>query len=85
MRSSATNNLIGASDHASIQVDIANVDKSTGVMIPDQVKSYVFCGSVRAMGETDDTLNRLATEDGILHEYVDATDAREKRDEGAFE
>ena len=45
--SSATNNLIGAQDHASIQIDVAAVDKSTGVMIPDKVKSYVFCGEVR--------------------------------------
>ncbi|EGD73817.1 40S ribosomal protein S21 [Salpingoeca rosetta] len=63
---SATNNLIGASDHASIQVDIAKVDKSTGIMMPDAVHSYVFCGEVRAQGETDDSLNRLATQDGIL-------------------
>eukprot|EP00055_Hartaetosiga_balthica_P016453 m.104289 g.104289 ORF g.104289 m.104289 type:complete len:87 (+) comp9109_c1_seq1:66-326(+) len=62
---SATNSLIGAKDHASIQIEVAKIDEN-GLMIPRESHTYTFCGAVRSMGETDDTLNRLAQEDKIL-------------------
>ncbi|KAF8311312.1 40S ribosomal protein S21 [Clavulina sp. PMI_390] len=60
----ATNRLITAKDHASVQITIADVDEdgkalSTGT-------SFALCGQVRADGESDDSLNRLATKAGLL-------------------
>eukprot|EP00049_Salpingoeca_infusionum_P016958 m.351322 g.351322 ORF g.351322 m.351322 type:complete len:87 (+) comp16222_c0_seq1:385-645(+) len=62
---SATNALIGAKDHASIQIRVAGVDEDSG-LATSETTSFAICGAVRAMGEADDSLNRLAEEAGIL-------------------
>lgn len=62
---SATNRLINAKDHASVQINVCDVDAS-GKMIVGQSKSYAISGSVRANGESDDSLCRLTTADGYL-------------------
>ena len=59
----ATNRLITAKDHASVQINIAEVDDN-GRMINGKNVSYAFSGYVRQMGESDDSLNMLATNDG---------------------
>merc|ERR1712013_154381 len=57
---------IGAiKDHASIQINLAEVDESTGRMT-GAFKTYAICGAIRRMGESDDCINRLAKKDGIL-------------------
>ncbi|KAL0077915.1 30S ribosomal protein S21e [Phycomyces blakesleeanus] len=59
---SATNRLITAKDHSSIQLNVANVDaegRST-----KSFATYALCGFVRKNAEADDSLNRLATQDG---------------------
>ncbi len=61
---SATNRLITAKDHASVQINIADVD-ATG-RLTGSIKSYVLSGFVRMAAESDDSLNRLATADGYL-------------------
>ncbi|PVU97085.1 hypothetical protein BB560_005768 [Smittium megazygosporum] len=61
---SATNKLISAKDHAAVQINIAEVDQN-GVMT-GAVKTYALSGFVRSLAESDDSLNRLATEDGFL-------------------
>ncbi|BGP16504.1 hypothetical protein JCM10213_001159 [Rhodosporidiobolus nylandii] len=61
---SATNRLIIAKDHASVQINVAEVDES-GKMTGSNC-TYAFCGSVRETGDADDSLNRLATNDGLL-------------------
>merc|ERR1711939_1015655 len=53
---SATNRLIIAKDHASVQIKVAEVDES-GKMTGSNV-TYAFCGSVRETGDADDSLNR---------------------------
>ncbi|KAG0233617.1 40S ribosomal protein S21 [Mortierella sp. GBA43] len=61
---SATNRLIGSKDHASVQINIGNVDENgryTG-----SFTTYALSGFVRAQSEADDSLNRLATKDGLL-------------------
>ncbi|KAL8293574.1 hypothetical protein RQP46_000275 [Phenoliferia psychrophenolica] len=61
---SATNRLITAKDHASVQINVAEVDeegKLTGANV-----TYAFHGGVRQTGDSDDSLNRLATADGLL-------------------
>ncbi len=63
--SAATNRLITAQDHASVQINIADVDQD-GRAIPGQATTYAMCGYVRGQGEADDSLNRLASRDGIL-------------------
>ncbi|KAI9201858.1 40S ribosomal protein S21 [Polychytrium aggregatum] len=61
---SATGRLITAKDHASVQINIAEVD-ANGVAT-GEVKTYALSGFVRSLGESDDSVNRLATQDGYL-------------------
>ena len=63
--SSASNRIIAAKDHASIQLNIADVDEKTGRMT-GTTKTYAVCGTIRRMGESDDCINRLAKKDGII-------------------
>jgi hypothetical protein len=60
----ATNRLIISKDHASVQFRIADVD-SNGRALPTGT-DFALCGQVRAMGEADDSINRLATKAGLL-------------------
>ncbi|PKS08339.1 hypothetical protein jhhlp_005283 [Lomentospora prolificans] len=62
---SATNRIIKAKDHASVQISIAKVDEN-GRAIQGENIVYALCGFVRAVGESDDSLNRLAQRDGLL-------------------
>jgi small subunit ribosomal protein S21e len=55
---SATNRLIIAKDHASVQINVAEVDEE-GKMTGSNV-TYAFCGTLREKGDSDDSLNRLA-------------------------
>jgi len=61
---SATNRIIKAKDHASVQISVGKVDENGRYTGENQV--YALCGFVRAMGEGDDSLNRLAQRDGYL-------------------
>lgn len=67
--SSASNRLIHAKDHASVQLVIADVDPATG-RAGDAAKMYVVCGAIRRMGESDDCIVRLTKKDGILTKFV---------------
>merc|ERR1712050_540601 len=62
---SASNRIISAKDHASIQLNFAEVDETTGRMT-GAVKTYAICGAIRRMGESDDCINRLAKKDGVI-------------------
>ena len=62
---SATNRIIKAKDHASVQISIAKVDEN-GRQIPGENHVYALSGFVRAMAESDDAMNRLAQRDGLL-------------------
>lgn len=62
-RSAATNRLITAKDHASVQINVGDVDEK-GHYIASSYKQYELCGFIRSSGESDDSLNRLATTDG---------------------
>lgn len=46
-----------------MQINIAEVDES-GKMIPNKNVAFALSGYVRSLGEADDSLNRLATEEG---------------------
>ncbi|EWC43607.1 40S ribosomal protein S21 [Drechslerella stenobrocha 248] len=61
----ATNRIIKAKDHASVQISIAKVDEN-GRYISGEHITYSLCGYVRSRGESDDSLNRLAQRDGLL-------------------
>jgi len=61
----ASNRIIHAKDHASIQINLADVDETTGRMT-ETVKTYAICGAIRRMGESDDCINRLAKKDSVL-------------------
>uniref|UniRef100_A0A3B4B512 Small ribosomal subunit protein eS21 n=1 Tax=Periophthalmus magnuspinnatus TaxID=409849 RepID=A0A3B4B512_9GOBI len=45
---SASNRIIAANDHASVQINIAEVEKSTG-RFNGQFKTYAICGAIRRM------------------------------------
>lgn len=66
--SSATGKLITAKDHASVQINIGDVD-SEG-RLTGTTKTYALSGFVRSVGEADDSLNRLTTTDGYLKKYI---------------
>lgn len=63
--SSASNRIIHAKDHASVQLNIVDVDAKSGRML-ETSKVYAICGEIRRMGESDDCIARLAKKDGIL-------------------
>ncbi len=42
-------------------VDVDETGRATG-----SSTNYTICGEIRRMGESDDSLNRLAVRDGIL-------------------
>nr|CAD7409640.1 unnamed protein product [Timema poppensis] len=65
LQRSSSNRIIHAKDHASIQINIAEVDPATGRMT-ETSKMYAICGAIRRMGESDDCINRLAKKDGVV-------------------
>ncbi|KAM9051826.1 small ribosomal subunit protein eS21-like [Megaptera novaeangliae] len=62
---SASNRVIGTKDHASVQMNVAEVDKVTG-RFNGQFKTYAICRAIHRMGESDDSILRLAKVDGII-------------------
>ncbi|CAH8670800.1 unnamed protein product, partial [Schistosoma rodhaini] len=48
-RCAVTNRLIGAKDHASIQIQFVDLDPTTGRMIGGSKKTYDLSGSIRSM------------------------------------
>merc|ERR1712212_1247605 len=62
---STSNRIIHAKDHASIQINLAEVDDK-GVMTMNYT-TYAICGEIRKMGESDDCLARLAIRDNIVN------------------
>ncbi|KAL1791504.1 40S ribosomal protein S21 [Sigmodon hispidus] len=62
---SASNRIIGAKDYASFQVNVAEVDKVTG-RFNGHYQTYAICRAIRRMGESDDSILRLAKADGIV-------------------
>ncbi|EPS42521.1 hypothetical protein H072_3526 [Dactylellina haptotyla CBS 200.50] len=72
---SATNRIIKAKDHASVQISVAKVDEN-GRSIPGEHITYALCGFVRSRGESDDSFNRLTQRDGLLKNVWSATKHR---------
>ncbi|TFK54944.1 40S ribosomal protein S21 [Heliocybe sulcata] len=60
----ATNRLITSKDHASVQFSVCDVDANGRALSTST--SFALSGQVRAMGESDDSVNRLATKAGLL-------------------
>ena len=58
----AADRLITSKDHASVQIAVADVDANGRAL--STYTSFALSGQVRAMGESDDSLNRLATKAG---------------------
>ncbi|XP_032752649.1 40S ribosomal protein S21-like [Rattus rattus] len=60
-----SNPTIAAKDHASIPMNVAEVDRSTG-RFNGQYKTYSICGAMHRMGESDDSILWLGKADGIV-------------------
>ena len=58
----STDRLITSKDHASVQISVADVDADGRALSTST--TFALSGDVRAMGESDDSLNRLATKAG---------------------
>ncbi|KAL9616964.1 MAG: hypothetical protein Q9160_008234 [Pyrenula sp. 1 TL-2023] len=71
---SATNRIIKAKDHASVQISVGKVDENGRYTGENQV--YALCGFVRQRAEGDDCLNRLAQKDGFLKSVWSAQGGR---------
>jgi len=71
---SATNRIIKAKDHASVQISVGKVDETGRYTGENQV--YALCGFVRSRAEGDDSLNRLAQRDGFLKAVWSGSQAR---------
>merc|ERR1712131_257011 len=61
---SASNRLIGAKDKAAIQINFCDVAPATGRMLSTS-QTFAICGAIRRMGQSDDSLYRLARETGL--------------------
>ena len=61
---SATNSLITAFDHASVQIEIAAVDENG--KINGKKQTLALAGFMRQRGEADACLNRLFAEMGLI-------------------
>lgn len=71
----ASNKIIAAKDHAAVQLDIAEVDEQTGRMT-GKSRTYALCGSIRMMGEADDSILRLANRDGFIGKGYSAKETK---------
>eukprot|EP00343_Euplotes_focardii_P007787 CAMPEP_0205820504 /NCGR_PEP_ID=MMETSP0206-20130828/3152_1 /ASSEMBLY_ACC=CAM_ASM_000279 /TAXON_ID=36767 /ORGANISM="Euplotes focardii, Strain TN1" /LENGTH=97 /DNA_ID=CAMNT_0053115285 /DNA_START=49 /DNA_END=342 /DNA_ORIENTATION=+ len=56
---SATNRVIGAKDHASIQLNIGHIDANG--TFTGNTSTFALAGYLRAKGEGDNAINNLAT------------------------
>mmetsp|Transcript_16617 Transcript_16617/g.28313 ORF Transcript_16617/g.28313 Transcript_16617/m.28313 type:complete len:83 (-) Transcript_16617:276-524(-) len=61
---SATNTLITAYDHASVQIEIADVDAEGKVN--GKRRTVALAGFMRKRGEADACLNRIMGEQGLI-------------------
>ncbi|EFA78273.1 40S ribosomal protein S21 [Heterostelium album PN500] len=64
---SATNRLITAKDHASVQINIGHVNPD-GIYNGKQT-SVAFCGFIRNNAQSDAALNRIAQKKGFLKSF----------------
>lgn len=78
----ATGRIIESKDHASVQIAVGDVDEN-GRLVQGSATTFPLSGYVRKSGESDDSLNRLATKEGCEYACREARDQRSKDDEGA--
>ncbi|KAJ7333755.1 40S ribosomal protein S21 [Desmophyllum pertusum] len=67
---SVTNRVIAAKDHASVQLNIGEID-DTG-RFTGNFKTYALCGNLRQQGEGDDSLTKLCIRDDIINKNYDS-------------
>mmetsp|Transcript_12353 Transcript_12353/g.21411 ORF Transcript_12353/g.21411 Transcript_12353/m.21411 type:complete len:82 (+) Transcript_12353:74-319(+) len=60
---SATNRLIPAQDHASVQINVGHVDASG--LYTGEFTTFALSGYVRSQGESDAAMNRLSVKAGL--------------------
>ncbi|XP_032255730.1 40S ribosomal protein S21-like [Phoca vitulina] len=62
---SSSSCIMGAKDHVSIQMNVAEVDKVTGTF-NSQFKTYTICGVICRMYESDESVLCLAEANSII-------------------
>lgn len=64
---SATNRIIGAKDHASVQINVGHLN-ADGVYTREN-STFAFSGFIRAKGEADAYLNKFATDASLMKKF----------------
>ncbi|XP_033270979.2 40S ribosomal protein S21-like [Orcinus orca] len=64
------NRISGSKDHASVQTNLAELDKVTA-RFNGQFKTYSICRAIHRMGESEDSILQLAKADGISQRTPD--------------
>ena len=64
---SATNRIIAAKDHASVQISIGHLN-ADGVYTRENT-NVVFSGFIRQLGEADAYLDKLASDAGLAKKF----------------
>merc|ERR1711916_199975 len=65
----ATNRLITAKDHASVQITIPHVDKDG--QLTNASTTVALCGYIRGKGAGDAAFNRIAQEGGFVNAFTE--------------
>ena len=65
--SSATNRIIAAKDHASVQINIGHLN-AEGVYTREYT-TVAFCGFIRTKGEADAYLTKMAVDAGLSKKF----------------
>ncbi|CAB3979667.1 40S ribosomal S21 [Paramuricea clavata] len=61
---SVTNRIIAAKDHASVQINVGELDENG--RYTNNFKTYAFSGFLRNSGDSDEALVRLCIKDGVV-------------------
>ncbi|WP_395241852.1 40S ribosomal protein S21 [Salmonella sp. s51933] len=63
-RCSVTNRIISAKDHASVQINVGEVDENG--RYNSNFKTYALSGFIRNTGDADNALVQLSSKDGVI-------------------
>ena len=70
----ATNRIISAKDHASVQISIPHVDKDGH--LNGHSSTVALCGYVRSQGKADQALNKILQDEGFTTAFPEYQTAK---------
>jgi len=63
-----TNRLLTSKDHASVQINVGQVDQYG--IYTNEYKVYCLSGAIRRQGESDNGLCRIAVQEGLMNARI---------------